>query len=321
MKKGIFYLFMLAAVPSFAVWDKTLPLGSEAKSMGDDRIREMKTDIEDALEHQGSFPGPDTSNPRYINTVSSGTTADRPSGSTNTAAGMFYVNTSSGCLEQYNGTTWDCVGLNTSTSTITSTMLDTSVAGAGLGGGGGYPLHVQASTDNFTITNDTVTIKTGGVTSTELADTITIPTLSVTTSTWAGFGVLPILQVVQGTQNTTANYNSATFVDTSVSVTIAPKISTSKVFVMASFTIEQAAGDIGYVSLARDGSNLGGDKGMHQIPASNNDCVTLQFVDAPTTTNSVVYTVAYRNGAAAGSADIPAETDVRAIIMAVEIAQ
>lgn len=109
MGKKIYLLaavFLMNAMPALAVWDESTPAGTEAKSLGDDRLRELKTDIRLGLTHEGDFPGPDTSNPRFIWTPSSGTSAQRPSGSTNTATGMMFINRSSNTVEQYTGASW-----------------------------------------------------------------------------------------------------------------------------------------------------------------------------------------------------------------------
>jgi len=113
MKKLLIAALLMAPMPSVAVWDTSTPAGTEAKSLGDDRIRELKMDIQTSLRHEGDFPGPDTSNPRFIYTPSTGTTAQRPSGSTNTAAGMLFVNKTSGTVEQYNGTEWEAIAFST----------------------------------------------------------------------------------------------------------------------------------------------------------------------------------------------------------------
>lgn len=112
MKKYLFFILMLGAIPSFAVWDVTTPAGSEAKSLGDDRIREFKTDIQTALQYEGDFPGSDTSNPRFIYTPSTGTTSGRPTGNAR-ATGMLYVNKTSGTVEQYNGSSWEAIAFST----------------------------------------------------------------------------------------------------------------------------------------------------------------------------------------------------------------
>lgn len=90
------------------VWDITTPLGTESKSQGDDRIRELKTDIQTALradEATGTeaiFPGSDTSSPVYRYRGLKGTTAARP------AAGQYglYVNETLNTIQRDNGSSW-----------------------------------------------------------------------------------------------------------------------------------------------------------------------------------------------------------------------
>lgn len=90
-----------------ADWDVTTPAGTEAKSLGDDRIRELKTDIQEALNTYGVFPGTDAANPKYYWTISSGTTVNRP---TSVSTGTLFVNVSSGCIERYLGAQgWACI--------------------------------------------------------------------------------------------------------------------------------------------------------------------------------------------------------------------
>ncbi|MBI4397419.1 MAG: hypothetical protein HY548_10005, partial [Elusimicrobia bacterium] len=90
-------------------WDVTSPAGTEAISNGDDRIRELKTDIQTSLRGNAAegteaiFPGSDTANPVFRYRGLSGTTAARP------AAGQYglYRNTTLNTLQRDNGTTWD----------------------------------------------------------------------------------------------------------------------------------------------------------------------------------------------------------------------
>ncbi len=181
MKKHLLFVGLLVILASnaYSVWDKTLPLGSESKSLGDDRIREMKTDIEDALNYEGEFPGEDTSDPRFIYTPSTGTTGLRPSGSTNTATGMLFINVSSGCIEQFDGANWNCVPTIPNTS-ITSIQISTTVIGNGLSGGGGAQINLNADPSIFQITNDSITFITGGITGTKIASS-TIQPINIST--------------------------------------------------------------------------------------------------------------------------------------------
>jgi microcystin-dependent protein len=90
------------------VWDTSTPLGSEARSQGDDRIRELKTDVQTALRgnttegDEAVFPGSDTSNPVYRYRGLKGTEVARP------AAGEYglYVNDDKRTLQRDNGVAW-----------------------------------------------------------------------------------------------------------------------------------------------------------------------------------------------------------------------
>lgn len=179
-KKLICAMVLFSPVYSFATWDITTPSGSEAKSMGDDRIREFKTDIQTSLQFSGSFPGSDTGDPRYIPTISSGTTLLRPTGN-DAAAGMFYINVTSGCVEYFNGANWSCAP-TVPASGINSTQISTTVAGIDLVGGGGSPLDVNSDTNSFVVGGDTLTIKVGGITGAQLLDgTITGSDVTIST--------------------------------------------------------------------------------------------------------------------------------------------
>lgn len=91
------------------VWDTTTPLGSESKSQGDDRIREMKTAMQNALQAgvasgtEAVFPGsaPST-NPVFRYRGLKGTTGARP------AAGEYglYINETLNTLQRDNGSSW-----------------------------------------------------------------------------------------------------------------------------------------------------------------------------------------------------------------------
>lgn len=109
-------------------WDTTTPAGSEAKSNGDNRIRELKTDIAAALTAEGSFPGADTANPKFRWTPSRGNTASRPA---SPVTGQLYINTQTLGLERYNGASWDFVEtMPTDGSVSTAKIVDSNVTTA-----------------------------------------------------------------------------------------------------------------------------------------------------------------------------------------------
>lgn len=84
-------------------WDITVPAGSDNISLGDNVIREFKSDIADALSEDGVFPGADTANPKYVWTGQRGATAARP---TSPATGQLYFNTQLFQLEYWSGSAW-----------------------------------------------------------------------------------------------------------------------------------------------------------------------------------------------------------------------
>lgn len=93
-----------------SVWDTTTPLGSESKSQGDDRIREMKEAIQNALRGgvasgtEAIFPGATPStNPVFRYRGVKGATIDRP------AAGDYglYIDTDRKVIQRDNGSSWE----------------------------------------------------------------------------------------------------------------------------------------------------------------------------------------------------------------------
>lgn len=114
------------------VWDKTTPLGSEAISSGDDRIREMKVAIEEALQagategDEAIFPGDAASTaPVFRYRGLKGTTAARP------AAGQYglYFNTTTNEVQRDNGTSWDDVGTHIPAGTVMVFYQETAPTG------------------------------------------------------------------------------------------------------------------------------------------------------------------------------------------------
>lgn len=139
------------------VWDATLPTGSEAKSNGDNRIRELKTDIATALTTEGSFPGADTANPKFRWTPPRGNTASRPA---SPVTGQLYLNTETKALERYNGATWDAID--------TSGGDAASLAGSGLTNNSGT-LDVNTDGTTLEINTDTLRVKDSGISAAKLA--------------------------------------------------------------------------------------------------------------------------------------------------------
>ncbi len=94
------------------VWNTATPSGSEAASNGDDRIRELKSDIQTSLRGDDAegveaiFPGSDTSNPVFRYRGIKGATGSRP------AAGQYglFFDSTRNVLQRDNGSAWEDVG-------------------------------------------------------------------------------------------------------------------------------------------------------------------------------------------------------------------
>lgn len=108
------------------VWDVNTPAGTESISNGDDRIRELKSDLQTGLVANdttlgdaASFPGADPANPLYHYRGLRGTTAERP------APGDYglYFDTDTNTMYRDNGTTWDQITLSGSTFPTGTKML------------------------------------------------------------------------------------------------------------------------------------------------------------------------------------------------------
>ncbi len=84
-------------------WDAAVPAGSDNISLGDNVIRELKTDLATSLSADGVFPGADAANPKFVWTGQRGVTSSRPS---SPATGQLYFNTQLFQLEYYSGASW-----------------------------------------------------------------------------------------------------------------------------------------------------------------------------------------------------------------------
>lgn len=95
------------------VWNTATPAGSDPKSQGDDRIREIKVAVQEALQggategDEAIFPGsaPSTA-PVFHYRGLKGSTGSRP------ASGQYgqYFDTTRNVLQRDNGSTWDDIG-------------------------------------------------------------------------------------------------------------------------------------------------------------------------------------------------------------------
>lgn len=323
MRRLRYLIFLVAAaVPSlaFSDWDVTTPQGTEAKSQGDDRIREMKVALDDALDFEGDFPGTSSATPRFIYTPSTGTTALRPTGN-DAPVGRLFINKSSGVIEQsLGGGNWEAIEV-VGSSAVTAGDLAVDVAGPGLSGGGGNPLQVNVDTNTFTITNDTITVTANSIGSTQLADAVSFPTsVNSATYTWQSFGILPILQIQSFTTTTSSASQAGAFENTNLTVTITPKLSTSKILVIANTTVTNGGNAVNRATIARGSTNLGdATNGFHSFNTSGLDQFSIIYLDSPSTTSATTYTLQLKAAVSFPSEIQPNGTT--GVIYAIEIAQ
>lgn len=149
-------------------FDVTTPVGSDLLSQGDDKIREFKNAMREALRAgevagdniegvEAIFPGASPSTaPVYRYRGLKGTTAERPT------AGQYglYFDTTRNVLQRDNGTSWEDIGQVVLDGSITEAKLSASVAGDGLSGGANTPLAVNVGA-GLEISSDTVKLATG----------------------------------------------------------------------------------------------------------------------------------------------------------------
>lgn len=152
------------------VWDETTPAGSDNLRDGDDRIRELKVALGEALSHENStFPGASPSTtPIFIPGFLRGGTADRPTGDS-LVEGRLFINTDTNVIERYNGSSWDVVETTPGSNSTDENKLTTSVAGDGLAGGNGTALSVNVDDSTIEINADTLRVKDSGITAAKIA--------------------------------------------------------------------------------------------------------------------------------------------------------
>ena len=88
-------------------WSTSTPAGSEDIRQGDDRLRELWSDVETILTSHGRFPI-DTAAPAYQYTGDTGNTAARPT----PGEGGLYADTQVEALLRDNGVSWDRIACN-----------------------------------------------------------------------------------------------------------------------------------------------------------------------------------------------------------------
>jgi hypothetical protein len=115
--------------------------------------------------------------------------------------------------------------------------------------------------------------------------------------TASGFG--KVLQVVNATYSSQETTTSTSFVATSLTASITPSSASNKILVLVHDTIRQDGGNHAVITIYRNSTNLGDATwGLGQNMALSSLSIqtpSLNFLDTPSTTSSVTYTLYYRS--------------------------
>ena len=137
-------------------------------------------------------------------------------------------------------------------------------------------------------------------------------------ATQSGFG--KILQVVTATDSTNRSSTSTSFVTASntLSVDITPSSTSSKIFVLSSFTFGKDVQDYEiFATLFRDSTNLGnGNNGMargYDAQQYFRSSGAISILDAPSSTSELTYQVYIRSGSSSYSAHLNVDASLSSI--------
>ena len=111
-----------------------------------------------------------------------------------------------------------------------------------------------------------------------------------------------VLQVVQGTSSTDANTSSSTFVTTPLTASITPSSASSKILIIASWTMENDTSAAAF-DFDRSGTLVSGasDGIFRQQGTGANHGMCMSFLDSPNTTSSRTYSLFYKRTSVGGT--------------------
>jgi hypothetical protein len=140
-------VLLYASSLNAGVWDVATPAGTDPQSQGDDRIRELKVAIQEALrggEADGTeaiFPGHTPSTAPYFHYRGlRGTEAQRPSA----VYGGLYYNTTSKTIQRANGSTWENITLSPETSAVYGAVAMSTTSASGV-------VYLSSTTNSFNV--------------------------------------------------------------------------------------------------------------------------------------------------------------------------
>jgi hypothetical protein len=196
---------------------------------------------------------------------------------------------------------------NNTTTCFGAAAITQITAGLGLSGGGiTGNITVNLSTPipgsyfgNFTISTITVT-SSSTVTNETVKTQLTIPN-GVAATDAAAFGQIHLFQIVRATSTTSSATTSNTFVNTHLSATITPSVTTHKILILASSQMGMASNNTNtcYITVANGSTNLASSNGLASL--SNGQAVAIRsptslvWLDSPATTSAVTYNIQIRS--------------------------
>ena len=98
-----------------------------------------------------------------------------------------------------------------------------------------------------------------------------------------------VLQVVNATYSNASwtTTTSTSFVSTPLTATITPKFATSKILIIASYSLSPAVGNSNYSTIYRNSTNLGNSNGMAQVGTNSIwTMLGINYLDSPATTSA-----------------------------------
>ena len=122
------------------------------------------------------------------------------------------------------------------------------------------------------------------------ANGVTIDGLKIKDVTSGSVMSKPILQVVTGTSSTDTSVASTSYTDTTLSASITPSSTSSKILILVSQTtaVSRDSGTaIGYLNIMRDSSQIW--EGYVAVTASRLGQTSVMYLDSPSTTSATTY--------------------------------
>jgi len=120
---------------------------------------------------------------------------------------------------------------------------------------------------------------------------------SLSAVTSAGLPTGTVLQVVQNTEEGTQTYtNSTSYVDANLNCSITPSSTSSKILVQVTFQQKtSSSGDYGLFGLKRGSTDVEGASFFGTQQNDDWETVSYQYLDSPSTTSAVTYTLRYKS--------------------------